>query len=390
MTNQVNQKQNVITPAFLAQFKCIGGECENTCCRSWSIVVSQDVRNKIEKHLKSSLSSEIPIKEYFDAVQGNFKFKLDQEGNCPFLTADQLCQLQTTGGEQLLPSVCQEFPRKNLRYNNSLLLSASISCPEIARKVLLNPNSLALVQSASQLNNYPEFYLSERPELELNFKQIAFNVLSHKTLVTNEDKLCVLALLFNLTAQAITNDESLENLFSDFEYELENGNLALTTEQYSFSKPMYSLLIDALAKPFFNLPNAIYAYFYGKFINESIKKSFIEDVQHGYAQFCELHNDKYSQFLRHWVYHNHFNLKSANDIYYQMATLIFQINYIRTLIGLTYPGTPAQEHDKLITDIFHSTARGYAHNININLIVKLELEKLNLDSPVSLLTLSKF
>lgn len=390
MANQTNDNVNTFIPEFLHQFQCIGSQCENTCCQHWSIVVSPEVRTNIESYLQNKQDPMVPIHEYFEPNQNNFLFKLDKQGNCPFLTEQKLCQLHASEGEQILPNVCQEFPRKNLRYGHSLLLSASISCPEIARKVLLAPNSLSFVENIHTTKKMSEYYQSDTPELELAFKQTAFNILNNLKLNNNEEKLCALVLLFNLVAQAIANAQPIEELLSDFEHELENGNIASATAQYEFSKPNYSLLVETLAKPFFNLPNPIYSKYYRLFVEKLKDKRYILAAQQGYQLFSQQHENVYCQFLRHWIYHNHFNLKSSNDVYYQIATLVFQTNYMRTLIGFEYPLTAVEKQSTLITDIFHSTARGYAHNRNINLIVRNELQKLNLDSPVSLLILSKF
>lgn len=380
-------QNNHVTPKFLKQFQCIGSECENTCCQDWSIIVSNKARQEIERHM--STCGQINVSNHFEQKNDGYVIKLDANKRCPFLDNKSLCQIQASNGGDVLPSVCKEFPRKNIKLGSDILLSASVACPEIARNVLLDMSAFDFEEKGSH-EAVSIYYESKHVACEFALKQLAFNILGSVLFKSNEERLCALILLLNLVSQAISNQENIENLLLDFEHELNNGNILASITQYQFSETNYSLLIDMLAHPFFDLPNCIYTKYYRKFLAKLGDKHPIKNARQGYAAFSHAYSDNFCQFLRHWVYHNHFNLDSATDIYYQGATLVFQINYIRTVLGFEFLDTPKVSHSQLITDVFHSTARGYAHNKDINLIVMQKLQTLNLDSPINILSLCKF
>jgi lysine-N-methylase len=58
---------------------------------------------------------------------------------CPLLSEDRLCRLQTEYGEEYLPSACATYPRIVHRNGDKLEKGLTLSCPEAARLVLLDP-----------------------------------------------------------------------------------------------------------------------------------------------------------------------------------------------------------------------------------------------------------
>jgi lysine-N-methylase len=65
---------------------------------------------------------------------------LGTSGLCPFFGDDHLCGIQKEYGPQLLSSTCSIYPRSLSRVAGKLEGSLSLSCPEAARNVLLDPN----------------------------------------------------------------------------------------------------------------------------------------------------------------------------------------------------------------------------------------------------------
>jgi lysine-N-methylase len=60
-------------------------------------------------------------------------------GKCPLLSADGLCRIQAEHGEEFLPSTCANYPRIAYCIGGVTEKALSLSCPEAARLVLLNP-----------------------------------------------------------------------------------------------------------------------------------------------------------------------------------------------------------------------------------------------------------
>ena len=112
-------------------FKCIGSACPFTCCSSgWSIPIDDETY------------------EYYKTVDGNFKDRLDkcidsssgtksfvltQEGRCPFLNNDNLCDIYITLGEIHLCHTCKTYPRYSYLAGDIIFSGVSISCPEVGK-----------------------------------------------------------------------------------------------------------------------------------------------------------------------------------------------------------------------------------------------------------------
>ena len=62
-TKEMYNKLKVTYPNNFARFKCIGGECEDTCCQGWDIEIDKDTfdeYSKVQDHkLKAMLSENI-------------------------------------------------------------------------------------------------------------------------------------------------------------------------------------------------------------------------------------------------------------------------------------------------------------------------------------------
>lgn len=69
--------------------------------------------------------------------------KMPPSLQCPFHNAERLCQIQVEHGEAYLSSTCATFPRNPLTIDHIEESALTLSCPEAARLVLLNPALLA-------------------------------------------------------------------------------------------------------------------------------------------------------------------------------------------------------------------------------------------------------
>ncbi len=61
---------------------------------------------------------------------------------CPFLNEERLCQIQAEQGEEYLSKVCSTYPRTAHTIDGLEEKTLSLSCPEAARLVLLDPHLL--------------------------------------------------------------------------------------------------------------------------------------------------------------------------------------------------------------------------------------------------------
>ncbi len=119
-----------IKPDYYDDFKCVAGECPDTCCAGWQIMIDEDsleyygeVQGEFGKRLRNSI----------DWVEGAF-YQCGKR--CAFLNEKDLCDIYTELGEQALCDTCTNYPRHTEEYEGLRELSLSLSCPVAAKMIL--------------------------------------------------------------------------------------------------------------------------------------------------------------------------------------------------------------------------------------------------------------
>ena len=116
------------TPDYYNKFKCIAGECPDTCCAGWQIVIDEESLAKY-KNLKGDY-----IWKVMSCVDWESEtFRQDNEKRCAFLNKDNLCDLYKNAGEDSLCKTCRDYPRHIEEFEDVREITLSVSCPEVAR-----------------------------------------------------------------------------------------------------------------------------------------------------------------------------------------------------------------------------------------------------------------
>lgn len=148
-----------IEPDYLVNFKCIGGDCEDSCCIGWDVDIDQKTyqsyKNVSDPRMKKQFDKHIYENDWITDPNVDYaKVELTQDKKCPFLNADKLCIIQKHLGEKYLSNVCTYYPRTVNKVNGIFEMTLSPSCPEAARLILLNPESMKMHQ-VERPGNYP-------------------------------------------------------------------------------------------------------------------------------------------------------------------------------------------------------------------------------------------
>ena len=151
---------------YLDEFKCIGGKCEDTCCKEWSVYVDKNTYEKYntirDDNIRKFITDNIIIRKNYKSEKFDYGvIKLKQNKKCPFLDEDKLCSLQRCFGEGYLSNVCSGFPRIITRINGEYEISLNISCIEAARIILLREEKINFIYGSKNLNKF-------EPVIEIN------------------------------------------------------------------------------------------------------------------------------------------------------------------------------------------------------------------------------
>lgn len=119
-------------PRYYDSFRCLAGDCPDTCCRDWDIQVDERTQafyNSVPGELGEKLRAALRT------VDGEVCLVMES-GRCPLQCADGLCSSQAALGEEGLCEVCRTFPRLRHEYGTFTELGLELSCPEAARLIL--------------------------------------------------------------------------------------------------------------------------------------------------------------------------------------------------------------------------------------------------------------
>ena len=139
----------VITPDYFPQFSCIAAACPDTCCAGWEVVVDPAAEARY-RALATPLGDRLRAAMGEDG--GDCVFTPREDGRCPFLNRDNLCDIQAELGEEALCRTCRLYPRFINDFGGVREMGLSLSCPEAARIILSAPP-------------LPHFRMEDRPEL---------------------------------------------------------------------------------------------------------------------------------------------------------------------------------------------------------------------------------
>lgn len=145
MTRELSARED-LRPQYTKAFRCIGSECEDTCCHGFAVAIDKSTYLRYEGNAEFRPG----LETHFARIEGNAtdsafaRIKLTPEFNCPFLTPERLCGIQIQHGSEYLSEVCVSYPRTSRRIDGLIEKALYLSCPEAARLVLLNPSLMKL------------------------------------------------------------------------------------------------------------------------------------------------------------------------------------------------------------------------------------------------------
>lgn len=137
-------------PQYAHRFRCIGSDCEDTCCQGWQVPVDEATYRRYQNlppgPLQSLIVDNLDPKPAAEAAKNPAVFaiiRMTPEHRCPMLSEDRLCRIQNAYGAGLLSHTCASYPRIGHASHGHAITALTLSCPEAARLVLLSPDLLS-------------------------------------------------------------------------------------------------------------------------------------------------------------------------------------------------------------------------------------------------------
>ncbi|MER1984462.1 MAG: flagellin lysine-N-methylase [Solibacillus sp.] len=382
-------KQEILIPTYYNEFKCIGSACEDTCCAGWKVTVDKESFNKYRKitsgPLAEDLKKNISRERKTPSDQAYGKIKMDNEGRCTLLADDGLCKIHAELGEEYLCHTCTTYPRYVHAVDERLEKSMTLSCPEAARLILLNPDGIDFVIDEEEVKKVTH---NQTADHFWDIRMFTIELLQTRT-ATIEERLIVLGMFIeklDSTKQSFWQQE-LPTLITRYRTLInDQEQLALLQSlpnNISFQMDLVRRLIQT------RLVSGLKSQRYVDCLNDlidglqMIEGSTIEQSMNLYNQSYNNHYRPFMQdnayilenYLVNFIFKNTFPNDSKN-LFQQYTNLV--IHFI--LIKLHIIGIASKQSgltDDLLLKCIQSFSKTFEHNSQFFKDTLNELEKQN-------------
>lgn len=132
----------------MQSFRCLGGDCIDTCCQRWDINLDRNHYEKLSVCMTNNplqthkFEQFVKLHDAANSSERNYAYiSLNNSGFCPYLDDDKLCSIHAEFGVEPLSDVCAFFPRVMSSLYDDIELTGAMSCPEVARLCINSANA---------------------------------------------------------------------------------------------------------------------------------------------------------------------------------------------------------------------------------------------------------
>ncbi|NEW08840.1 hypothetical protein GK047_22850 [Paenibacillus sp. SYP-B3998] len=317
----------ILIPEYMKAFQCIGSECEDTCCAGWKVSVDEKTFSSYRNIKKSALKDELKknvTRNRSNSTSENYaKIRMDKEGACTLLDENRLCTIQKELGPELLSNTCAIYPRVLNKVDRTVEKSATLSCPEAARLVLLNENGIHFFEEEEPADTpgfmNQSFSTAKGNELFWDLRIFSIRIMQDRA-TSVENRLIVLGLFFQKLSNianveleiqlpkimseylsSISDDAfltSIENMPSNLSFQL---SVCKSLINYRFSSGVTSKrYIECLQEMLEGLN------FNDDANLEEVKSLYTDAFEKYYKPFVEQHSYILENFLVNYIFKNLF------------------------------------------------------------------------------------
>lgn len=159
-----------IYPDFYEDFACKANLCQHTCCRGWEIAIDDGTVRRYQA-MGGRLGDE--IRRNIVNHDGGWQFRLREDGRCPFLQEDGLCQLIRSAGEDILGTICANHPRFFVLAGGYELAGTGLSCEKTCELLLAGSGVLQFHEEGSK-DFFTLYELLVRMGVELSAEDLTY------------------------------------------------------------------------------------------------------------------------------------------------------------------------------------------------------------------------
>ncbi|MBU3142337.1 flagellin lysine-N-methylase [Clostridium sp. CF012] len=378
-------KKHVLVPKYVRDFSCIGPKCEDDCCYGWQVFIDKKTYKKYkcikDKSIKSIIDKSVTRNRKSSSEHNYGKIKMNESKVCPFQDENKLCSIHKTLGWEYLSYTCYTYPRVNNFVLGKYEKSALMSCPEIARLVLLNLNKMEFdeVEDVEKYNDvlWKQLGKGKFRELQQYFwdlRVFSIDLLQNRNF-SIEKRLILLGLFLRKVNQYVLDKktDAIPQLIISYNSEINENFKDLFDEvptEYNIQLQMMKIISDTRVK--FNLHDTTFKECLDEFYegmgyndtNENNTQNYIDNYIDNYNKYYEPymkeHEYMLENYLVNYVFTNLFPVGSDYSVFDEYCLCILHYSLIKTyLIGIS--GFYKKLDEKLVVKLIFSMCRCFEH-----------------------------
>lgn len=131
-----------VYPHYYSRFKCTAGQCKHNCCIGWEIDIDYSTMRKYLQ-MKGPMGERVRQHIAGSVLDGHIV--MGEDGRCPFLTADNLCELILAKKEKSLCSICKMHPRFENDFADRREFGLGLTCEVACALILREQEPMRLI-----------------------------------------------------------------------------------------------------------------------------------------------------------------------------------------------------------------------------------------------------
>lgn len=170
----------LFAPDYYKDFSCIADKCQHSCCVGWEIDIDdktfeyyKSVSGDFGKQISNGISTDGDIPH----------FRLSADERCPFLNANNLCDIILNLGEDKLCQICIDHPRYRNFFSDRTEIGLGLCCEAAGRLILTREQKTQLVMIEDDRINE---LVSDDEQVFFSLRQRLFDIAQNRTKSINE------------------------------------------------------------------------------------------------------------------------------------------------------------------------------------------------------------
>lgn len=379
-----------------------------SCCRGWTINIDKKTH---QKYVLSSHAGIAAIAKENLILQRKGKsnysrVRLNEKGDCPFIDENKLCMVHRDLGEEALSHTCSTYPRSSTRYQDETRHTMTLSCPEVVRRVLFDPDAMLLQEQDELVARYKTNLIGQRQSVSQTQQVIhlfAWNLIQSPSR-NIEENLMALA-QFILCLQHVNFDlhnkfSEVENFYGALLNELQSGKSLIDSGNLANSNAMKYLALSVMgtnvakdsARDGFILEGhqqiAAYLNIAGSEDAAELEAKF-DKINQQWHKLCEdsCLSEPYvlRNYLLYKLYSSYFPGKNTATVMRQFYRVVLDFFYVKFILSVK--SMQGEIDQQVVMKTIASLSEKTMHNSTIDARMDFAIDKINGGDDLSCLLL---